>query len=377
VGEFRDVPYSGDRLPVTLRLADDIAEKWSLTPLAVKMAREVCRRYNTQSREDEARAIRDWIESRVVYFLDPHGAEMVGDPLFTLQYGGDCDDQAALCASLLRAIGHDARIAAVQWVGRSSPTHCVCWDATTNLILDPISVPPESWPPSPWKVRRILVMRKDGVIAPLTGFFSKIHKKIAKTFTKVFKPKTLLGKIADPFGLYSRNLKLGGKIADVVGTTALVVAGGYAVGAAAGAWGTGAAAAGATAATGGFWSGALGSTLLTAGKAMIPMVLQGLAAKKQAGQGLSAQDLAYLQAQTPSTLAQYGFDPGMGAGVASAAGGGGGAGLMPEDPTIPGGVAVPKKAVPWGLVAAVGAVGLVILASSGSPKKGRELIHAK
>lgn len=68
----------------------------------------------------------------------------------------------------------------------------------------------------------------------LDGLFSKLHKKLSKAFQKVFPAKTLLGKVLDPLGLTDpkRNLKLAGKIADVVGTAAAVVAGGWAIGAA-------------------------------------------------------------------------------------------------------------------------------------------------
>lgn len=95
----------------------------------------------------------------------------------------------------------------------------------------------------------------------MNGLFSKLHKAISKPFTKIFKPHTLLGKIADPFGLSSRNIKFAGRVADVVGTAAAVVAGGWAIGAAAGG-------------AGGFWATAakggsiVGSKLFAGGKAI-------------------------------------------------------------------------------------------------------------
>lgn len=101
----------------------------------------------------------------------------------------------------------------------------------------------------------------DGEGVGMSGLFSKLHKAISKPFTKIFKPHTLLGKIADPFGLSSRNIKFAGRVADVVGTAAAVVAGGWAIGAAAGG-------------AGGFWATAakggsiVGSKLFGGAKAI-------------------------------------------------------------------------------------------------------------
>lgn len=101
----------------------------------------------------------------------------------------------------------------------------------------------------------------DGEGVGMSGLFGNFHKAFSKVFTKVFKPNTLLGKIADPLGLSSRNLKWGQKVADVVGTAAAVVGGGWALGAMAGG-------------AGGFWATAakgasvFGKGILAGGKAI-------------------------------------------------------------------------------------------------------------
>lgn len=101
----------------------------------------------------------------------------------------------------------------------------------------------------------------DGEGVGMSGLFGNFHKAFSKVFTKVFKPNTLLGKLADPLGLSSRNLKWGQKVADVVGTAAAVVGGGWALGAMAGG-------------AGGFWATAakgasvFGKGLLAGGKAL-------------------------------------------------------------------------------------------------------------
>lgn len=73
----------------------------------------------------------------------------------------------------------------------------------------------------------------------MDGLFGKLVKAVAKPFTKIFKPKTLLGKVMDPAGLLSRNLKHTMKAADVVGTAvATFYTAGLAAGAGGGFWAT-------------------------------------------------------------------------------------------------------------------------------------------
>jgi hypothetical protein len=265
------------------------------------------------------------------------------------------------------------------------------------MILDPISEPPETWPPFGFQVAQIVTINKAGEVENLSGLFSKLHKAISKVFTKIFPSKTLLGKALDPFGLMNpkRNLNLGGRIADVVGTAALLAAGGYAVGAAsggtgagfwatagkgyavmgkgimtgakyvgskvAGAFGGGSGAAGATA--GGGW-------LSTVASSVAPAMIQAISAKQQSGAALSEAEAAYLAQATPSDYAAAGLDMSMLGG----SGGGGGTGtesmLVPEEMATD---SAQDSGIPWGLLAVAGGVGLLLLSSSaGHPSKTRK-----
>lgn len=331
---FSSVPY-GNRLEKTLELGQAIADKWSKTPLFVKLARRIKTEWNAQTKADEARAIQSWVQNRVKYFSDPHGAELVGEPFWVMQNGGDCDDLATLAATLLIALGHNARLAAVMWEGKTDFSHAVAADLTANCIVDPVSTPPEIWPPATYTVKRMIYIKPSGEIADLSGLFGKLFKKLAKPFTKIFKPHTLLGKIADPLGLASRNAKWGYKIADVVGTAATLAVGGWAIGAAAGG-------------AGGFWStaalgaktvgagalkaaGALKTGVLKAGKFLAPAVVSALAKKDAAVPG---------EAGTPGAVDYSGQGPGYGTGYettgqggAYSGGGGGGPYVDPNEGT--------------------------------------------
>jgi hypothetical protein len=228
-------------------------DQWQTTLLIIKMARDIRRQYGATSKIQEAEAIHEWVKNHVDYVGDPDKAEMLSDPVWMIQRGGDCDDMAVLAGALLGALGHKTYFAAVKWKGRPSPTHAVCYDESIRAAVDPVAEGPQQWPPEGYEVDSILI-RKNGQEESLQGMFGKAFKKITKVTNKIIKPKTVIGKIVDPLGLTSRNLKWGQKIADVVGTAALVAGTGYGIGAAARAGYLGAGAAGTASGSAGFWN---------------------------------------------------------------------------------------------------------------------------
>lgn len=349
---WNQVDYSGDRVHATLETAGQIVKTWGTSQLVRKMAKDITQQYRAQSPKEEARAIQIWIHNRVKYRRDPADAELVQDPITTVQQGGDCDDMAILAAALLRAIGHDARVATVQWKGRDYPSHAVAADLTAGSIVD--GVPdnwPEQWPPDGFEVQTIRYLDDSGRQVALNGLFSKLVKALAKPFEKVFPPKTLLGKIMDPLGLNdpSRNLNLTGRVADVVGTAAAVVTGAYlaapAAAAGTGFWAT----AGAGAANIG---GLLASKL---GYAAAGLAVTSLVSKMQSGQPLTAAEQQQLTAA--------GYTPANGYGNTQtgtyAAGGGGSAGSYagwtPADATV-----APPSSFPL-IPVALGAAALILI----------------
>lgn len=308
---FDSIPYQGSRLDASVELGQRLADQWGVHSLMIQMARDITKSWNTRGRIDEARAIHGFLSRRVRYVPDPHGAEMLSDPVTTLTNGGDCDDQAILAAALLQAIGHDARIGAVTWKGRKDASHAVAVDLTAGCIVDPVSVSPDAWPPAPYEVQAIKYLDKAGQMQTMNGLFSKLVKAVAKPFQKIFPAKTLLGKVVDPLGLTdpSRNLNLVGRVADVVGTAAAVVGTGYLIGAAAG----GSAASGfwGTSALGGKIAGAAalkagGSLFAGLGKAAIPLLMagavgnQGTAAQGPGGLPMSPDQAAVWNQMNPS-----------------------------------------------------------------------------
>ena len=368
-------PYTGSRIAATLQAAEQIVRTWGMSQLMRKMAADIRSQYRASIPLEEARAVQIWIHNRVNYRRDPQDAELIQDPVTTLNNGGDCDDQAILAASLLRAIGHDAYVATVQWQGRTDPSHAVCLDLTANCVVDPVSsVWPEQWPPEPFKVLRMTYLNKTGETVSLDGLFSKLIKAVAKPFQKVFPAHTLLGKAMDPLGLTDpkRNLNLAGRVADVVGTAAAVVAGGWAIGAATagtagGFWataGAGAKAVGGWALTAGKAVGsglaAVGSGIGTAASSALPGIAALALARSTSGQTLTPQEQAALQYQ-----GQYDAQGNPIGGGSSYGGGGGGGSYDAAGNFIPAPAASEIPIVPIAL-----GLGLVLVLASAN-KKGK------
>jgi hypothetical protein len=220
---------------------------------------------------------------------------------------------------------------------------------------------------------------QSGGLGDLDGLFSNLIKAVAKPFQKIFPAKTVLGKILDPLGVTDpkRNLNLAGRVADVVGTAAAVVAGGWAIGAAAAGTGAGfwaTAATGAKVAGAGLLKGAgwLGGGIGTVAKAAVPLLLSGA----MGGGAPAAQQIAALQPPSLGFDPSVGTIPGMDMGGAASGGGGGGGTFgtwsQGEGANLPGAtVEVTGDTGPNWLVIGAGAVAVFLVVRSMNKKKGR------
>ena len=144
------VSERGSMTQETLRLMTRLVEKWHLHPVFVRLARMVCGASGARNAEAEAKAIHAWIRKAVTYRHDPIGAEWVQDPFETAFKGrvGDCDDMAVLAGTMLQAIGHPCRMAAVQWADREMFSHAVCIDDRIGAVVDPVAPSMAPWPPA-------------------------------------------------------------------------------------------------------------------------------------------------------------------------------------------------------------------------------------
>lgn len=101
----------------TLRIMKRLANEAVRSPnqLARNKALEIFRSAGLRSRDTrEVEVLQKWVQNYVRYVRDPVDVELVQTPEVTLKLmTGDCDDQATLLASMLKATGHPAQFVAV------------------------------------------------------------------------------------------------------------------------------------------------------------------------------------------------------------------------------------------------------------------------
>lgn len=104
-----------------------------------------------KDRIGEIRALFNYVQKHIRYIRDPRGVEILNYPDQIMQQEwGDCDDKSVLLASLLEAIGHPTRFAAVGFNAPGEYSH-VFVDTIVGdkkwLSLDTTEPRPMGWRP--------------------------------------------------------------------------------------------------------------------------------------------------------------------------------------------------------------------------------------
>lgn len=104
-----------------LRFMESVRRRREREPYLREVAVRLLRGVDDHDQREQAARLLDFVKSKVKYVLDPNGSEYVRDPVLMVseiyRHGearGDCDDHALLLASLLGAIGMNARCVAVK-----------------------------------------------------------------------------------------------------------------------------------------------------------------------------------------------------------------------------------------------------------------------
>lgn len=112
----------------TVEIMCGVARSRSSHPVVRELALKILQAAGTDSQnyEDEARAIGNFVRSRVKYVRDINGVEQLHDPLTMIDQikrgvsVGDCDDMSLLTATLLLSIGHQPFFRIVRYKGRGN-----------------------------------------------------------------------------------------------------------------------------------------------------------------------------------------------------------------------------------------------------------------
>lgn len=133
----------------TVKVMMQFIDGRKILPDMVYLARKIAADAGAHGPVPEAEAVRQWVKSNITYRLDPDGHQWLQDPLETLRVcSGNCDCQATLAGALLAALGHTMIPLGVIWQGERQATHAIVFDATANVIVDPVAdLPVQEWPP--------------------------------------------------------------------------------------------------------------------------------------------------------------------------------------------------------------------------------------
>jgi len=133
----------------TVRLMRQLVQLRKTDPAIIQTACNIIYQTPQFSDDAESRALFEFVRDRIRYVKDVAGIETLADPAITLQRAvGDCDDQTALLATLLEAVGYPTRFVMQGYQTREFEH--VFMQAFVNgewVTMDPTQNAPMGWTP--------------------------------------------------------------------------------------------------------------------------------------------------------------------------------------------------------------------------------------
>lgn len=112
--QLLSIPSGSTGTLVTLKWMKKFARNYKKSQKIRGLALSLVKSLGSKNFIGEARLIHRYVRDNIRYVRDIVGVETIQTPIKTLEIGqGDCDDKSVLAASLLLAIGHPVRFAAV------------------------------------------------------------------------------------------------------------------------------------------------------------------------------------------------------------------------------------------------------------------------
>lgn len=147
------IPSGVDGVRATLKAMVKLTKAGRRDVGVIQLARSIVLPLPARDYRGQVHNLFHWVKQHIRYVNDPRDVETVSTPGATLSMqSGDCDDMAVLLASLLEAIGHRTRFAALGFDGEAY-SHVITETKLGEawLALDP-TVPTSTvgWkPPNP------------------------------------------------------------------------------------------------------------------------------------------------------------------------------------------------------------------------------------
>lgn len=189
-------------------LVDRYSVDWDL----ISLSREITRQCNERDKLGEADALFMWLKNNIKYYHDPIEAELLQNPLITIQErAGDCDDMVILLAAMNKAIGNDIAYVTISLPGENEFSHIymivICRITGEVKGYDPATGDFPGWvPPIFGRVRVWYDEKNYKDLAGIEEFFKKLFGWIKKNIDRVFKEigrnlrKMGLGGVLDEIG---------------------------------------------------------------------------------------------------------------------------------------------------------------------------------
>lgn len=169
-------------------LVDRYSIDWGL----ISLAREITRLCSEKDKLEEADALFFWLKENIKYYHDPIEAELLQNPLITIQErAGDCDDMVILLASLNKAIGNDIAYVTISLPGEMEFSHIymlvICRVTGKIKGYDPASYDNPGYIPPIFGRIRVWYDGDNRNLAGIDDFFKKLFGWLKKNIKRAFK----------------------------------------------------------------------------------------------------------------------------------------------------------------------------------------------
>lgn len=150
------VPSGNAGVFATIRAMRELVNARKADPRIIQAATSIIWCAPERDELCEVEALHAYVRDSIRYVRDPHALESLTDPALTLaRRVGDCDDQAALLAALLEAVGYATRfvIGAFAHPGAWDHVWLQVYAAGQWIDADPTEHEPLGWqPPAPLSI---------------------------------------------------------------------------------------------------------------------------------------------------------------------------------------------------------------------------------
>lgn len=150
------VPSGNAGVFATLRAMRELVNARKADPRIIQAATSIVWCAPERDELCEIEALHAYVRDSIRYVRDPHALESLTDPVVTMtRKVGDCDDQAALLAALLEAVGYPTRfvIGAFSTPGAWDHVWLQTYASGQWIDADPTEHQPLGWaPPEPLSI---------------------------------------------------------------------------------------------------------------------------------------------------------------------------------------------------------------------------------